>query len=202
MSKPRPAPDASPPTAAQPGPSVQLPTAGDAKPSASAGQTTAATAESASSTALISQSSPAPNEQVPCIKASSWELANDEFRTNLKRDTPRGKAMLLNAMSPADIDLGPEGTVVFIAVAYVCYNDEVESQETGEVVRCVRTVFIDREGRTFRTTSESGLRKVAAMMAVYTPQEWAVGIAMRVTLRKSRLPGRHYHDIRVVVPEA
>jgi len=117
--------------------------------------------------------------------------------TNLDLATPRGKAMLLAAMSPADIDFDAGGRAKILATNYVLLPDEGTDPETGEVRSFVRTILIGKDGLTYRSTSESMPRRLKAALALWTPAEWAAGILFVITERKSRKTGRTYHDLRV-----
>lgn len=120
--------------------------------------------------------------------------------TNLDLSKPRGKAMMLKALSPGDVDLDDQGELRFRAIRYAIFNDTVLNQETGELVPAARLVLFDREGRTFRTTAESAAKKLALVLQMYSKEDWDQGIPFFIARRYSPRTKRFYQDITVEVP--
>lgn len=106
--------------------------------------------------------------------------------------------MAFSAMSPGDLDIGDNGHIEFVAVAYLIFPDARTDEETGEVNEFSRTCFFGHDGQTYRTSSELMPHRVKALTELYTPDEWVQGIKLRISERRSRKTGRTYHDIRVI----
>lgn len=124
----------------------------------------------------------------------------EEWTTNLDVTTPRGKAMLIAACNPADVVIGEDDRLRFVATHYVVYPDEVLNRETGELEPCGVLALIDKDGRTFKTKSEYAPKSLHRVLKLYNEAEWARGMVFIITSRKSRGgPGR-YHDLRVELP--
>lgn len=124
-----------------------------------------------------------------------------EFRCNWDTRTFAGRAKLVNAMNPGTLELGTEGRVELRAAWYCIYPDEETDEETGELKQFTRTVLISPTGQTFRTTSEHISRKVPAIFALFTPEEVAAGLPIRISERKSRKLGQTYHALELVCPD-
>ena len=123
-----------------------------------------------------------------------------EWSTNLDVTTPRGKAMLIAACNPADVVLGDQTSVRFVATNYIVYPDEALNWETGEIIQVGRMVLIDKDGRTFKSTSDFAPHSLKRILALYNEDEWRAGIPIIITSRKSRGGPGYYHDLRVELP--
>lgn len=130
---------------------------------------------------------------IPSMQADLWD-----WPTTLDLSTPRGRALAVHAGNPADVQFTTEDTIRFRACDFLVYPDEVTNQKTGEIVQGCRVVMFDREGRTFKTTSEYIAHRLAAVLQLYTVQEWRDGIPFVITRRPSkRHPGGSYHQLEV-----
>jgi hypothetical protein len=120
-----------------------------------------------------------------------------QYPTNFDLTTWEGKAAVLAALNPGDLELGPDGSVGFVAVHFLIFPDTGVDPDTGEVKEFTRTALFTADGRVYRTTSAYAPARVMMAMRLFTEQEWANGIPFLVRERKSRKTGRTYHDIRV-----
>lgn len=118
--------------------------------------------------------------------------------TNIDVTTVEGKARLFSCGNPADLDFVADAPVEIVATHYAIYEDEAADEETGEVKRFARTVLMDRQGRTFKTTAEHGPERMQQAMLLFAPEDWAAGIHFVITRRIGKR-GQMYHDIRVKV---
>lgn len=130
----------------------------------------------------------------------------DGTNTNLDLSTSRGKALAINAASPGELDFSDsqrdtrgQRYIDVGVVNYLCYPDQQEDPETGELKEFTRTCLIGVENEVWRTTSFHAPSRMRALMVVYTKEEWAAGITMRITERRSPKTGRTYHDFRIVI---
>jgi hypothetical protein len=118
-------------------------------------------------------------------------------QTNINSSTLAGKAMLLAARSPSDIEFSREGIAEILATHWAIFPDRGVNEETGEESEFVRTVLFDRHGRTFRTTSERAPERVYDLTSLFSPAEWAAGIPVVILQRRSTKTGRTFHDFRL-----
>lgn len=124
-----------------------------------------------------------------------------EWPTSLDRRVPEQRAAIFAAGNPADVSCPLGGTITFTAVHWLIYLQEFLNEETGEVAPGPVLTLYDREGRTFRSTSQFAPRRLKAALELYSPDEWINGITFVVRDRPSKRPGRHYHDVRVAIEE-
>jgi hypothetical protein len=121
--------------------------------------------------------------------------------TNLDLSTRRGKALAIAAGNPSDLRFGPDKKIKIVVTHWLLFPDVVLDPETGELKPCTRTVLFDKNGQTYRTTSDFAPKRLEAALQLFEPGEWKVGIPFIITERESRQPGRTYHDMRVELPE-
>jgi hypothetical protein len=121
-----------------------------------------------------------------------------DWPTTLDLSTPKGRALIIHATNPADVEFEKSDTVRFRACDFVIYPDELPNPQTGEVTQGCRVVLINAEGKTFKTTSEFVAHKLAQVLQLYTVAEWRAGIPFIITRRPSkRHPGGSYHQLEV-----
>lgn len=116
-----------------------------------------------------------------------------DCRTNIDTTTAKGRAIALNAMSPAILDISKKGVTRMKLHYYVIYNDTVVNRDTGKARQVTRTVFIDMSGTTCRTTAPHAPEFVARVMSNFSREEWDAGIPITIEYRPSRQPDRDYH---------
>ena len=101
------------------------------------------------------------------------------------------KTLLLRAMVTSDYRaqeaIGSEISVQHV----VAYHDEIVSEETGEVVPCVRTVLVDENGERLATVSQYAFRTVLQAIKVYGNPPWNPPHRFRMVERKSRKDRRY-----------
>lgn len=120
--------------------------------------------------------------------------------TNIDLKTPLGKALAFAAGSAGDIEPDPRGQARILATHWIVFPDRRPDEETGEMQLFARTVFIDRQGRTLRTSAQSGPERMMQLLWLYDAADWAKGIPLIITARPSRRhKGGTWHDIRVDV---
>lgn len=120
-----------------------------------------------------------------------------ECPTSLDIRTKRGKALLIAAGNPGSFEMSGNGVVKIRATDWLLMPDFGTDPETGEYKEYVRLVLFDKSGNTYRTTSAHGPKRLAAMLQLYSRDEWDMGIDITITERRSRKTSRTYHDIRV-----
>lgn len=123
-----------------------------------------------------------------------------EAYTNIDTSTLQGKALVFAAMSPGDIEFDERGHAFILATNYVVFADNGISAETGEQTVFARTVLYNKDGETYRTTSENVPHRLAAACDMFGPDVWKRGIPFVIRERKSRKTGRTYHDMRIAWP--
>jgi hypothetical protein len=138
--------------------------------------------------------------QVPALRHRSSMVASldapvQDWRGNLDLSTWTGKALLVKAGSPSDMEFDDSGECRISATHWLIYPEEGVSRETGEVTLFARTVLFTADGRTFKTTSEFAPSRMRVAMELFSPEEWASGLPFVVRERKSRKTGRVYHDL-------
>lgn len=118
--------------------------------------------------------------------------------SNIDASTIQGKAMLLAAGNPGDLEF-VEGKVRICATHFVVFPEERPDPETGEIHTFARTVLFDRQGRSFRTTSAHAPHRIQAALDLFGPDDWANGVSFVIRERMSAKTKRIYHDIRLDV---
>lgn len=122
-----------------------------------------------------------------------------DWPTSLNRSVPEQRAAIFNAGNPADVRIEIGGCVKFTAHHWLMYAETREDEETGELRTFATLVLFNAEGKTFKTTSQFAPRRLKAALELYAPSDWQRGVTFVVTDRASRMPGRHYHDIRIAL---
>lgn len=115
--------------------------------------------------------------------------------------TERGKALLVKAGSPGDINLSDTGHASLIVCDVAVFWDSEVDEETGEVREFPRTVFYDANGQTFRSSSPHAPHFVARLVDVYGMERLREGIRVHIEERVSRREKRRYHNFSVDMPE-
>lgn len=116
--------------------------------------------------------------------------------SNIDLNTFHGKALLMKAGSPAELDIKGDQPLFMSAVAFVMFPDQQTDEETGETSEFVRLVLFDADGKHFRTSSVSGPFRLRTMLELFTPKEWTEGIPLVIKARVGKR-GRTYHDINI-----
>jgi hypothetical protein len=124
-----------------------------------------------------------------------------DWPTSLDRAEPSQRAAVFNAGNPADVRIELGGSVCFRAHHWLMYAEERHDEESGELRTFATLVLFNAEGKTFKTTSQFAPRRLKAALELYSPEDWQRGVTFVVTDRASRMPGRHYHDIRIAVDQ-
>lgn len=137
---------------------------------------------------------PTPNGVVPWRPVMGTPL--NQCPTNIDASTMRGRALLLAAGNPGDIEFDKNGRAEICATHWLVYPDEGENPETGEIGTYCRVVFFDSSGRTFRTTAAHGPSRLKAALEIFDPPDWIDGITFVITRRLGKRD-RWYHDIRL-----
>jgi hypothetical protein len=116
--------------------------------------------------------------------------------TNIDSATPRGKALMLKAGSPGDIQMPESGEIRMLCTNYIIVPDSQLDEKTGEIREFARCCFFNTAGHHFRTTAAHGPFRLKAMCDLYDDKDWQRGIPLVITVRKSKR-GTTYHDIQI-----
>lgn len=116
--------------------------------------------------------------------------------SNIDVSTARGKALLLKGSSPGELSIPDGGELRMVATHWLIVPDTQVDEKSGELKEFCRTVLFDVRGQHFRTTAAHGPFRLRSMLELYSPQEWAAGIPLVVSVRKSKR-GTTYHDIQI-----
>jgi len=135
-----------------------------------------------------------PNGVVPWRPAIGTPL--NQCPSNIDASTMRGRALLLAAGNPGDIEFDKQGRAEITATGWLIYPDEGIDPETGEVGTFCRTVLFAKDGRTFRTSAAHGPARLKAALEIFDPVDWKEGITFVITRRLGKRD-RWYHDIRL-----
>lgn len=84
------------------------------------------------------------------------------------------------------------------AVNYVVMPGETTDEDTGEVSQYTLTVLIDKNGENVKFASDWAPRRLHAMLALYSAEEWANGIPIECYTGQSRRQGRVFGSFRVI----
>lgn len=133
------------------------------------------------------------------IRDLTIDTPASEWPTSLDRSVPEQRAAIFNAGNPPDFRVEVGQTVNFTAHHWLMYLDEFEDEETGELRPGPVLVLFDKDGKMMKSTSQFAPRRLKAALELYGPADWQRGITFIVQDRPSKRPGRHYHDIRIVI---
>src|SRR4051795_8223111 len=75
---------------------------------------------------------------IPGKDADVWD-----WPTTLDLSTPRGRALVVHAGNPADVQFEREDTIRFRACDFLVYPDELVNEKTGELTQGCRVVMFD-----------------------------------------------------------
>jgi hypothetical protein len=117
--------------------------------------------------------------------------------TSLDLSSERGMALAINVGNPADIVMDEHGCARILCTDWLVYPEEKVDETSGELKQYVVTCFIDKAGRTLKTTSPYAAHRLAEMVGFYPRARWARGIPIVIVERRSRREKRTYHDVRV-----
>lgn len=133
-----------------------------------------------------------PSAKPPALQAGAYGVS-----TNLNMASWQGRATFLAAGNPGNLVFSEDGRIEMVAVSYVIFPDQGLDPETGEVHEFTRCALIDADGNVFRTTAAHAPQRMAWVLSLFSPEDWAEGIPFIILERRSRKTGRTYHDIRV-----
>ena len=132
------------------------------------------------------------------IVAPEWGTTLDRCPSNIDLTTDSGKVMGVNAVSPGNVDLDENGHAEVLARYWLVYPDESVDEETGELRRHPRTVFIAANGDTYKTTAAHAPEFVQRVNEVFGSDCWTRGVRISITERRSKRQKQTYHDLRVI----
>lgn len=139
-----------------------------------------------------------PAVRKPPTLALAPDAPVSDWHHNYDLTTTDGKAGIINASNVPEWQPGDGGTYALDATNYVCYPDDYVDRQTGEIVNCTSLVLVGKDGRHVKFRNDWSLRRLHAMLALYTPAEWAAGIRIECYAAKSRRPSHTYGSFRVV----
>jgi hypothetical protein len=140
---------------------------------------------------------PSPIRRPPTLMPAADSLPGD-WPSNLDLSTPQGKAALINAGNPPVWSPVDGGVYRILATHWIVYPDERVDEETGAVSVFARTCFIDATGQCVKLSNDWAPRRLHAMLALYSPEEWAAGIEIECYTAASRRKGQTYGSFRIV----
>lgn len=119
------------------------------------------------------------------------------IKTTLDTSTEEGKALVVAAGSPGDLDLDAQGELRMVIHNFAAFWDTEADEETGEISEFTRSVFYNAAGQTFRTTSAHAPHFFARCVDLYG-WERIRDEGLPITIRRRRgKRGFDYHDFRV-----
>jgi hypothetical protein len=139
-----------------------------------------------------------PTPRRPPTLALPQDAGVDRWHHNFDLTTEDGKAALINASNVPDWIPSEGTTEVASIVHYVCFPDKYVDRETGEVVETTACVFVADDDKVFKFQNEWSLRRLNAMLTLYSPARWSQGVRMEFFSKPSRYKGRRYGSFRIV----
>ena len=95
-------------------------------------------------------------------------------------ETPEQKKKLFNAMNSADAKLSSMiGEKISIVDVY-CETVTIMNEESGEKQVAPRVVFIDKNGKSYTSTSFGIFNSLKKLIAVYGMPTWPQGVTVKV----------------------
>lgn len=128
---------------------------------------------------------------------------NGQFYCSIKDDgTRKTKVAIFNAVNGADDSIADHIGEVIEVVNVVAHPVELLDEETGEVVNALRTVLIDKNGKTYTAVSQgitSALSKIFSIIG--TPEDGAwekEPVKMKIRQVKTRNGNNKVNTIELV----
>lgn len=128
---------------------------------------------------------------------------NSQFYCSIKNDgTRKTKVAIFNAVNGADESIADHIGEVIEVVNVVAHPVELLDEETGEVVNALRTVLIDKNGKTYTAVSQgitSALSKIFSIIG--TPEDGAwekEPVKMKIRQVKTRNGNNKVNTIELV----
>lgn len=118
--------------------------------------------------------------------------------TNLDLTTEAGLAALYNMAGRPEGEIHPGEGVKLLLRYWLLIPDEVPEGETGALVPVTRTILTDGNGKYVNSTSEVLPKRLKQLLMTVRPERLAEGVPIEVFSRRSKRPGMHYHDIRLL----
>lgn len=118
--------------------------------------------------------------------------------SNLDMNTVEGRSLAINAIGSQDLNLDANGRISFLCMKYLVYQVERLNQETGEMECWPRTVFFNENGETFATTSIVVPDALAAMLALFSDEDWERGIPVRIITKPNQRGVGSHHELRII----
>lgn len=151
-----------------------------------------------------------PSEDVPVIPPvheesdsgimARWSEAAIAVVTNIKQDTPKGRALATRCLASADLKTRNVVGQKIAATHFFAHTVEVTNTDTGEISKKVRVVLLLIDGRTVSTTSKACVRCLSVIAQHTKGKEWNPPIVLEVR----EFPtdnGQSYCDMREVAAD-
>lgn len=126
-----------------------------------------------------------------------------EFYCSIKDDgTRKTKIAVYNAINNADESLNDHIGEVLEIVNVVAFPVELADEETGEIVRALKTVLVDKSGKTFTAVSQGVTNSLSRIFSIIgTPEDGAwekEPVKMKVKQVKTRNGNNKVNVIELV----
>ena len=119
------------------------------------------------------------------------QLANPtstQMYCSLKDDgSAKSKASIYNAINSPDEKLSEHIGEEIELVHIVAHEVQLPDEETGEMVRCLRTILVDKAGKTYEAVSGGVANSISRMLQIFgQPDTWDAPIKVKAKQKATR----------------
>ena len=119
--------------------------------------------------------------------------------TSIECSDDKQGAILYNAIMSPDYGLSEFINKNLFVTDYVCQTIEIEDNETGETVQAVRTVIIDKDGKSYGAVSNGIVQSLATLKMVFNVRDWHKDPVEVTVVQPQYKGGRHGLALKAVV---
>ena len=128
---------------------------------------------------------------------------NGQFYCSIKDDGSRkSKVAIFNAINGADESVADHIGEVLEIVNVVAHPVELPDEETGEIIECLRTVLVDKNGKTYVAVSQgiaSALSRIFSIVGTPDGGAWEKEpVKMKIKQIKTRTGNNKVNTIELI----
>jgi len=107
---------------------------------------------------------------------------------SLKDDgSAKSKADIYNAINSPDEKLAEHIGEVIELVHILAHEVQLPDEETGEIIRCLRCVLVDKAGKTYEAVSGGVANSISRMLQIFgQPETWTAPIKVKAKQKATR----------------
>lgn len=96
-----------------------------------------------------------------------------KFFSSLQDDgTRKSKVAIYNAINNADEQIADHINKILEIVDVVAFPVELADEDTGEIIQCLKTVLVDKYGKTYTATSQGIANSLSRIFSIVGMPSW------------------------------